>query len=747
MARNPAQLASKEIDHGAVSFETEGRLLQELGERLVASPEVALVELIKNAFDADARTCEIDVFGTEDAVEVRDDGHGMAFDQFANRWMRIATSHKVDEKTSPTFGRRRTGQKGIGRFAVRFLGSKLRLISVAFDDARKSKTRLEVDFDWRRIDSSSDLRSAKIPYTLFTAADDAQTGTTLRIEGLKQGTEFIATKAFRTSVLRIVSPLESLDRGRFGRSDLATKEDPGFRVLLPGAQGKEEEVDLGAQVLAHAWARLRIDLKGNTATFDVSWADRHKRSHQKVRLKSQISNGLYADIRFFPRRAGVFRGTEFIGSAAWGWVRENCGVAVVDHGFRIKPYGFEDDDWLSLDVDAAHNRRDWRSSLSEQNFPIPPALRSKPGDNPALNVPNNFQLVGAVFVESAPPALSAQGDDLTPSMDREGYLENAAYRQLVDVVRAGIEYLALVDKQDLLERQEAKAKEATKRARADFRAAIQWIKESKTLTRGDKARLVEHYAELASKLDEVEEYDREARRKLETMGLLGVVAGFMTHEAARILDGLERAIEKIRGPARQDKNLAQILRELQEGYRAFKSYVDYTSTFVEALHRQRDTPFKSAAQVRRIIERFKDFAEARGIKVVNEIDGGLETPAVSVTMYSGVLLNLYTNALKAVLAAQHRADAPHIVFKGWNERKKHIVEVLDKGIGIPEDLQKRVFDPLFTTTSNLNNPLGSGMGLGLSLIREVVRHSGGTVRIVKPPRGFSTCFRVELPTD
>lgn len=747
MAPKPIQIEDKELDHGAVTFETEGRLLQELGERLVASPEVALVELIKNAYDADARTCEVRVLDNEDVVEVRDDGHGMSFEQFTSRWMRIATSHKLEEKISPTFGRRRTGQKGIGRFAVRFLGSKLKLVSTAWDHVRKSKTRLEVEFDWKNIDSSPDLRAAKVPYTLFTAADDSDTGITLRIEGLKQSTEFTAAKAFRTSVLKIVSPLESLDRGRFGRSPAASKNDPGFRVLLPGVEDNQKEVDLAAQVLEHAWARLKIEFKGNVVTFDVSWSDRDRTAHRKMRVDSRISNGLHADIRFFPRRAGVFSGTEFVGQVAWTWVRENCGVAVVDHGFRIKPYGFEDDDWLSLDYDAAHNRRDWRSPISELNFPIPPALRSRPGDNPALNVPNNFQLVGAVFVESAPPALSAQTEDLTPSMDRQGYLENEAYKQLVDVVRAGIEYLALEDKQDLLERQEAKAKEATKRARADFRAAIQWIKESRTLTRGDKARLVGHYTDLASKLEEVEEYDREARRKLETMGLLGVVAGFMTHEAARILDGLERAIDKIRGMARRDEALAAVLKQVQEGYAAFRSHVEYTSIFVDALHQERQAPFKSSAQVKRIVERFGSFAADRNIKVANEVPNTVETPAMSVAMYSGILLNLYTNALKAVLAAEHRAEPPHIVFRGWNEPRRHIIEVLDKGIGIPAELQKRVFDPLFTTTSNLNNPLGSGMGLGLSLIRELVRQIGGSVRVVKAPRGFSTCFRVEFPKE
>lgn len=745
MARKRDTIAGKEIGHGQVVFETEGRLLQELGERLVASAEVALVELVKNAYDADARTCEVSI--EKGAIGIKDDGHGMTFEQFESRWMRIATSHKLEETMSPSFGRRRTGQKGIGRFAVRFLGARVRLTTVAWDSTRKMKTQLEADFDWRAIDAAPNLRSAKVPYRLFAVDQDYPMGTTLRVEALKQDPQFLAAKSFRTMVLKIVSPFESLNRGRFKQAETASKRDPGFKVLLPGIGEPDAEIDLAKQVFERAWADLSIDLTGRAVVFQVRLAESGKTEKLKVLIQSKISSGCFADVRFFPKRAGVFSGAPFDGREAWTWVRQNSGIAVVDHGFRIKPYGFENNDWLLLDNDTVHNKRDWRSKIATKNFPIPDEWRGRPGDNPALNLPNNFQLVGAVFLESAPPSLSAQGGDLTPAMDREGYLENEAYEQLVEVVRAGIEFLAWIDKRDILERQEAKAKEAAKHARADFKAAIKWIQQSPTLTRSDKAELVEHYSSLAKKLDEVEEYDREARRKLETMSLLGVVAGFMTHEAARVLDGLERAINKIRGLAKKDAAIAGALKDIEDGYTSFKGQVEYTSAFVESLHQDRVATFKVAAQVRRVTERFGSFATTRGIAVSNEVKTDVESPPVPIALYSGILLNLYTNAIKAIVAAEHRADPPHIVFRAWNETGRHVLEVLDKGIGIPPELRHRIFDPLFTTTSNLNNPLGSGMGLGLSLVRELLRHVRGSIRIVDPPGGFSTCCRIELPRE
>ena len=159
-------MADKKLEDGHVQFQTEGRLLQELGERLVASPQVALVELVKNSFDADATTCEIRVEPKGTALTLSDNGLGMTLDDFEQRWMRIATGAKTDQRVSRQFGRRVTGQKGIGRFAVRFLGRMLTLDSVASDKKRGVKTRLSATFDWPRIDREHNLRRLR-PFTIY----------------------------------------------------------------------------------------------------------------------------------------------------------------------------------------------------------------------------------------------------------------------------------------------------------------------------------------------------------------------------------------------------------------------------------------------------------------------------------------------------------------------------------------------------------------------------------------------------
>src|ERR1700680_1062671 len=109
----------------SITFTVDSALLRELGERLVGQPQIALAELVKNSYDADATSVTIRFL--EDRIEVEDDGHGMAFEDFRDRWMRVGTPRKQREQRSPQFGRPMTGSKGVGRLSVQFLATRLEL--------------------------------------------------------------------------------------------------------------------------------------------------------------------------------------------------------------------------------------------------------------------------------------------------------------------------------------------------------------------------------------------------------------------------------------------------------------------------------------------------------------------------------------------------------------------------------------------------------------------------------------------
>ena len=129
---------------GKGALRPRARLLRTLGNDLISSDKVAIIELVKNAYDADASTVLIRLQGPlrlgQGQIEVWDDGHGMDIQTLQTAWLDIATDSKKRSPQSES-GRRVLGEKGIGRLAAARIGSDLLLVTRRRESDRKS-TRL-----------------------------------------------------------------------------------------------------------------------------------------------------------------------------------------------------------------------------------------------------------------------------------------------------------------------------------------------------------------------------------------------------------------------------------------------------------------------------------------------------------------------------------------------------------------------------------------------------------------------------
>ena len=741
-------LPAEVLDYaGTIAFDVEARLLQELGERLVASPEVALLELVKNSSDADAPKCQVslDIVRGKPALLIADNGSGMTELDFRERWMRIAANSRREPKTKK-YGRSVTGQKGIGRFAIRYLGAAVKLETVSVDPDTGLRRRLEALFDWHRLDTKKNLSDARVPFRVTTVDQDHPVGTLLTVTRLRQELHGALDKQLLTRILQIVSPISALDPGPFASSTGTNdNRDPGFQVEFLGFDNVDDEhPNLASTIIDNAWARLRISLIGDQLTYGIAFQDGHKGPVQKISFPNSIKNGLHADIAFLPKRKGMLKNISVDGRTAWKWIRLNSGIGVVDNGFRIRPYGFNDDDWLYLNQDGAHNNRIWRSEISKKNIPLSELEMARPGLNPALNVASAYQVIGAVFVATRASDHPSE-TDLTSSMDREGFLANTGYEQMVTVVRGGLEYLAKIDKDRLLEAEERKAIVARSGLRADLASAVDAISNDPVLAAPEKAAMIQHYSSLAVRITVQEAYDKAARQRLEVAAGLGVVAGFMTHEAERLFLSLDNVISTLEQRHRHTDELTDDLTQIVDARNKLDGYIRYTRLYTESLRKDNPKSFSALGQLEWIKESFSPIATSRGIATDIDCDDELMTPAIPIALYSGVILNLYTNAVKAVIARTSNAAEPRVLFSAWNDQKFHHVSVQDTGIGIPIQLTDRVFDPFFTTTSRVNSPLGTGMGLGLSLVKDLIERVNGSVKLTTPSPGFSTSIQISFP--
>ena len=114
------------------------RLITMLGDQLIKNERIALVELIKNAYDADAEWVKVSFLNFNDdftvnsdsKIVIEDDGNGMSEQIIEKHWLNPATPEKKKRKKNKETtdkGRILQGEKGIGRFAIFKLGKKIKI--------------------------------------------------------------------------------------------------------------------------------------------------------------------------------------------------------------------------------------------------------------------------------------------------------------------------------------------------------------------------------------------------------------------------------------------------------------------------------------------------------------------------------------------------------------------------------------------------------------------------------------------
>jgi signal transduction histidine kinase len=728
-------------------------LLEELGERLVSRPEIALAELIKNAFDADSPECRITITEKERRLLVADRGGGMTESSFLTRWMTIGTKNKARSGHSEKYKRAYAGSKGVGRFAARFLGSKLTLTSVAFDPKLSVNTTLVATFDWEKSTKAGSFEKFRIPYSV-QRTPNAPLGTVLLIEGGEQIRMLSKkSKEVKNAVFKLTNPLDGLEQPPFKDSFARNGIDPGFSIIFEGdeEEGLAEFKSLQAKILDRFVARARFFVNKNRAEMRIEWRERGIVFDDKIDLRKyypdwRVESPIFIDIRYFPRRAGVFKGADVDGRQALAWLRDNGGVAVIDNRFRLIPYGDLGDDWLELNEDASRNFRKWRSPIVSDLFPLPPTASTIARDNPVLYRPQNAQLVGAAFVASARNSSADTENQLIQAVNREGYVENRAFSFLQGITRTAVELIGQFDHKFIREREENDYREKIRSAKGDIAQAIKSIAKSTVIARDEKERLITQLRNAQVRVTDAEKYGDVVRQSLEQMSLLGVLSGFLTHEFEKTVFRLEGAISTVRSISKRHAELKPDLESLSSSATTLRSYLDYARLFTTAVADGASEPFDAQAQIELVRDTLNDFIVKHDVTVEIECTPDLEVRHVPLAAYSGIVLNLLTNALKSLVA---RSDMTRrqVLITASSTADRHVLSVSDTGIGVPETLRSRIWEPLYSTTRAENTSLGSGMGLGLTLTRRVVDNLGGKIELMTDSvPGFVTTFRVDLPT-
>ncbi|MHA1483589.1 MAG: ATP-binding protein [Candidatus Heimdallarchaeaceae archaeon] len=215
-----------------VYFNIDSRLLLQLGEKLVTNRAVALAELVKNSYDADATHVLVSLANIRNpggTIIVEDNGSGMSLSIFKKTWMRIATIDKENNPISQKYKRQKSGEKGIGRFACRSLSTNLKIKSVAVTE-EGHKEELNAFFDWTAFTPGSDVDKIPVKYSTKPVGDNTPTGTTLTLGDAKEYWTAWDVRRLRNELTDLISPTTFHSGEEI--KHVSDEYDPGFRKGL-----------------------------------------------------------------------------------------------------------------------------------------------------------------------------------------------------------------------------------------------------------------------------------------------------------------------------------------------------------------------------------------------------------------------------------------------------------------------------------------------------------------------------------
>lgn len=718
------------------------RILRTLGEELISSEMVAILELVKNAYDADAGYVLVRFEGStregEGILTIEDNGHGMALTTVEGSWMEPATNNKKVAKKSQYLKRRLLGEKGVGRFAAARLARELELST----RTPQSNVETYAYFDWSQFDNEElyldevlilaeerpplDLikeRSVpdRSPSGIAELPRDGSHGTILRMSKLKRSWSGKEMTELHRGLSRLVSPFD--DRGDFRIFLQSAEQTVGNATeLTPPEVVKYPHYKVSGEVSAEGKYIFQADVyaSGESQKYE-GWLSRTDNLARLSMVSDmpetghQIKCGALSFQIFIWDRDQLDNIQQKIGTGISS-IRKDLdaisGISIYRDGFRVLPYGEPENDWLKLDIRRVQN--------------------------PTMRLSNN-QITGFVKISAdSNPLLKDQSN-------REGLDSNAAYSDLQDIL-----ILALTEIEKLRSA-EKKKKRILEKESADETLF------GRIDTSALKARLNQLGSdqEALALLDDVtNEWESKILRvkqvlaRYHSLATLGQLVDKVIHDGRQPLSTIQgQASLALEATLRASKandvrpECSQLLWSLSERLtkvRDAAGLIDLVLKRIEPMGgRRKGRPSKVYLNeiIKSALSHFESDINNLGILVSTpDTDDLIQVDALEL---QEVLINLISNS---VYWLQRKPRDQRRILIEYRRPGVGILEITfaDSGPGISKEDRPMIFEPYFSAKPD-------GVGLGLVISGEIIKeYYDGSLELLDTGPLPGAVFRITL---
>jgi signal transduction histidine kinase len=689
---------------GTATFRPRARIIQTLGRDLISNEFIAIQELIKNAYDADATNVivafEDPLSPGQGAIEISDNGDGMTLHTIQTAWMEPATVSKLAQRKTRK-GRRVTGEKGIGRFAAARVARILEIASVP----RGGKEQVQARFDWGAFeDQSKYLDQIRCTWQVAAAPPRTPHGTRLRLISLNDEwneDERHGISSFtdlRAELSRLVAPL--------------AKDEFTIEFRLPERFQSFAGIVTPPEVLGkpHYQLKGRMDGAGRLAAQYDGPNGRKKLRTDGKRPVVRVQGGRIPS-------CGPFK-FEF---RVWDRQPEDLEPLAREFGSTVRN--------IRRDLDAASGvsvYRDRFRVLVPENDWLRLDLRRV--QNPTLRLSNN-QVVARIFISAD------DNPGLKDQTNRQGIVDS---QQLEDFKAALKDILSRLEVERDAVRRAKKPEPST--AGVFQKLQIAPIRAFLIARYPDDKELKDYLEGAIQTHDEGIGEVQQVLARYRRLATLGQLVDVVLHEGRTPVATIKNEVELAEtqlgdggDPTTNDrlrKRFTVITEQTEVLTLLFKRLAPFSG-------RKRGRPVATTIE-KLIADTFELHAQhLKDLKVSIDLPGGSTPVTTDPSEMQMIFLNLLENSLYWL--EKQPEDRRRIAVQVKTSDNGADVTFSDSGPGVAEDVRDRIFDPYFSTKPE-------GVGLGLTIAGETAAEYDGTLELLSSGPLPGATFRVRLRT-
>lgn len=746
-----------------IGFDVDAYTARLIGRENVSKLEGAVLEIVKNAYDADASVCCLYYSNTEDSVYILDNGCGMKEEVLRTHWMTIGNSSKKNSYITKN-GRIQTGAKGIGRFALDRMSDECDMLTISEEGG------LEWIVDWRDFNGSKRLSEVKarvydtdarllefvgieswknrVVASEIKKYDFSGTGTAFRLDHLHDVWDERAMNQLRNHLENLLPPDVIQNFHIWFFDDTTNVEE----ALITSANVESYDYRIDFQIIGNEVdiqiIRNEFDFRGEEqevyreAGFD-EWEQAYLRGKKKeesftmeeIGEKENYIGNFVGTLYFYKISANKKDRERFYYKDITGranLAKKFGGIKIYRDQFRVRPYGeYGDSDFDWLELSARRNRS--------------PAGLGKENGNWRVG---SEQMLGTV-------SISRQNSNLEDAANRNGIQEGIGFSQLKRILifviteferdrqSVGRKLARYADKKDKmaaeLERLRQLAEEKKKWEAEQLARQQEGLKKGKEQPSktslppaADPATVMELVSNMEQKQEEELEELRNENKMLQTLATTGIITNMFMHEIRTSTTNIGLELNAAYEAIVYDDDAAYALQSILRAIRIKKNFASWFGITIESI--KKDKRKRKKHNIQTMLEQYmntwKDILDKSSTNLIYECDPDIELWCFEFDI-ENIISNLIANSLISFDREMDKKLEKREVCLNISKLASGLsMDYRDSGWGLIPKYKKRpelILEP-FESGHHLNGEdEEEGTGMGMWIINRTIAEYNGNI--------------------